>query len=257
MSEITDEMLMAYADGVLDAAKIAAVEVRLAGDPELARRFAHFERTSSRMLAPAFEPLTNLPVPERLLRAAGGMPVAAPAAASPASDSNILEEMFGRLIEGMRGLMPQGTSPLAAAFSLAALVVLGGYGAQLLARQVPEPQPFRIVLETAQSNSVVRFKDETGERSVMPVLSFQDKDGRFCRKYEVTRSNTTRITGVACRDANGDWKIDIEADAGVAPKSGDYETVGANAVDDRIVDMIKGDALDRSRENEQLKKGWK
>lgn len=257
MSDVTDDMLMAYADGVLEPGEIARVEKRLAKDPGLARRLALFEKTSGRVLAPVYDDVLTAPVPDRLLRAAGGVAVAAPAPAPEAAHGGIFGEMFGRLIEGVRGLLPQGTPGWAAATALGCVLLAGVFAARKLSEQVPDPQPFRIALETAQSNTSIRFMAAGGERRITPVLSFQDREGRFCRKYHVVRADTSRVAGIACRDATGDWKIDTEADAGRAPRIGAYETVGAPAIDDRIVDMIKGDAFGRAQEDEFLKKGWK
>ncbi len=146
---------------------------------------------------------------------------------------------------------------MAAAFALAGAVVIAGYGTRMMALQVPEPDPFRITLETAQSGTSIRFTDRDGQRFITPALSFQDRDGRFCRKYDVDRADRTRLSGVACRSADGNWKIEFETETGRAPTSREYVTVGATGLDDRIMDMIKGNSFDRKIENEFLKKGWK
>lgn len=258
MSDVSDEMLMAYADGVLDATARALVDERLIDDAELARRLELFERTSSRSLAPAFDPLMRAPVPDRLLRAAGGEPAGLLLRAK--QQRGFFAEMFGRLFEGIRAVLPQGMPPLGAALALAGTVLVVAYGARTLTIQVPEPDSFRIVLETVQSGTSVRFKARDGERVIVPVLSFQRQDGRYCRSYEVTRADQTRLSGVACRDDGGNWQIDFEADAGHAPAPGRHVTAGASGaagLDDRIMETIKGDAFDRAQEDQLLRKGWK
>src|SRR5579859_449852 len=67
----SDEILMAYADGELDAATRAAVEAAAAADPQLAQRIAQ-HRSLRASLRAAFDPVLTEPVPERLLAAARG-----------------------------------------------------------------------------------------------------------------------------------------------------------------------------------------
>jgi len=86
----SDETLMAYADGELDAATRAAVEAALATDAQLAQRVARHRALRGRLRA-AFDPVLDEPLPERLLASVRGAPaqrhaanvVALPRAAAP------------------------------------------------------------------------------------------------------------------------------------------------------------------------------
>lgn len=262
MADISDETLMAYVDGDLSADKRARLARQIASDRKLARRLAQFEQTSAKSLAPAFEPVLRAPVPERLLHAVSSS-VSSPAPATKSMErwrSGLVSGTSLRIFEGVRALLPKGSSPFAAALALAAAVVLLAGGAVMLARQMPEGDPFRIALETVPSGSSVAFKTADGQRSVAPELSFQSRDGRYCRKYMVTRADQSRLAGVACRDDGGGWRIDFEADGGRAPQGGQHVTAGAAGaagLDDRIGDMITGAAFGRTEEDELLKEGWK
>src|SRR5581483_10390293 len=65
----SDETLMAYADGELDAAERAAIERALDSDPALAARVAQHQALRSDVFA-AFAPILDEPVPPALTAAA-------------------------------------------------------------------------------------------------------------------------------------------------------------------------------------------
>src|SRR5271169_5844680 len=66
---ITDELLMAYADEELSAEERAQVEAAIAREPRLAERIAQ-HRTLRQTLQRSFDGVLTEPVPERLLVAA-------------------------------------------------------------------------------------------------------------------------------------------------------------------------------------------
>lgn len=71
MQKLTDELLIGYLDGELDATASAAVAAALAEDSELNRR-AQALGDSAVALRAAFDDVVHEPVPERLLAAARG-----------------------------------------------------------------------------------------------------------------------------------------------------------------------------------------
>src|ERR1700683_2786605 len=74
---LSDDMLMAYADGEVDKPEFAsernAVEMAIVSDPELARRVERF-RSLRRDLGSLYAEVLDEPVPERLLNAARAQP---------------------------------------------------------------------------------------------------------------------------------------------------------------------------------------
>src|SRR6202166_4682655 len=70
---ISDETLMAYADGELDAAARAAVESAMREDPRIEKRVAA-HRTLRRKVQAAYSAELSEGIPERLLSAARGAP---------------------------------------------------------------------------------------------------------------------------------------------------------------------------------------
>ena len=72
---ISDEQVMAYVDGELDAQTRNEVERAMESDPEVARRVAR-QRALRNKLRAAFNNVLNEPVPDRLVSAARTAPVA-------------------------------------------------------------------------------------------------------------------------------------------------------------------------------------
>ncbi len=79
---ISDEQLMAYVDGELDADARAQIEAAMVSDAELARRVARQQRLREKLRA-AFDEVLREPVPDRLLAAARNAPGAASRARKP------------------------------------------------------------------------------------------------------------------------------------------------------------------------------
>jgi anti-sigma factor RsiW len=67
VTNLSDETLMAYADGQLKTAEMARIERLLAADPELRARLEVF-RATGRDLASLFDGHLNAPLPPRLKR---------------------------------------------------------------------------------------------------------------------------------------------------------------------------------------------
>src|SRR5512135_2932910 len=120
--QISEETLMAYADGELDAAAAAQVEAAIRGDPELAARLAR-QRTLRARLRDAFDAELAEPVPQRLVDAAMRP---APAASKVVPLDAARQGRAGRA--GHAFAWRRASLPLAAAASL-----LLGIGAGFLA----------------------------------------------------------------------------------------------------------------------------
>jgi anti-sigma factor RsiW len=67
VTNLSDEILMAYADGQLKPAEMARIELLLASDPGLRARLEVF-RATGRNLASLFDGHCNAPLPSRLKR---------------------------------------------------------------------------------------------------------------------------------------------------------------------------------------------
>lgn len=276
MSEISDEMLMAYADGALDEKARRLVDGYLASSPEARTRLQPFLVTGE-MLAREFAPLLERPVPDALVAtvltapmskspAAAGRPgLTARAPARPAEKT-----FFARLAELVAMPVPFGVMATACS---AALAVLG-----LAALTQPGPatvgSPSSVValtdtglvaagdlaaaLETAPSQT----KLSSGGSTITPVMTFRSAAGTFCRQYEMATSSGGDIAGLGCRRDDGRWIIRMqEALPQRTQQNSDYSRVAGGdnepAIDATTEKMMSGPALDKNAERALLGNGWR
>jgi surface antigen len=257
VAEISDDVLMAYADGQLESAEAKRLAELLAADEALRRRFAKFAATKPARLARVFDGAVETDVPEQLLKAAAAFDAALRKRSEP--QTSRLSGWLRGMSDGLAGMMPAGMSPAWGALGIAVTVVVVAIGARLAAERVPEPDVFRAALETARSGDAIRFTAEDGDRLITPQLSFLNKTGDFCRKYAITRADRSQIEGVACRDGAGTWRVDMEAEGGPAvdrSKPSLADSGSSMAIEERIGELIKGPVFGRDEEARALKSGW-
>ena len=258
MTEINDEVLMAYADGTLDAEAREAVEVRLAESPELRDLVERMQRSAD-LLAEAFDaPMKEAP-PQALIDTILGQ------------DSNVVS--LGRRREGRGVWREWGGLSIAASIALAVGVGIGslvlgpGTGLQgntyLATGPVPQDSVLHQVLETRASGDDLTL-GSSGQRMVA-VLTFRDATGRPCREVEMIHADLTDLpaeVGIACRDGGGSWTMEGAAEVAVdlvregdsfKPVDGpDAETVEA------VLDAIgAGPALSPDEEARLLENAWR
>lgn len=259
MTRLTDEMLMAYADGALPETERAEIAAALESDAEARAIVAEFRRTAEISRA-AFADVLTEPVPDRLVDTVLGTQTPA---------SNVVELARARK---PRSTMWRTALPLAASVLLviglaAALLVRQQPPAQLIALgPVPSATSLADVLETKPSGTPVALASRTSEGldRLMVVATFRDRKERICREVEaLDPSMQAQIAGVACRDpASGTWIVEGSARiASTAPPSGrDFTPSGADekdALDGLLAVLGATRALPADEEQGLLAKGWK
>jgi surface antigen len=248
MNTWTDEQLMAYADGALPLPQADAIRRAAAADSMLRERIAVFAESRA-LLESAYAAKHDEPVPARLLalfdpevvvaasRAAAQAP-SAPIAASPTAARR-------------RPFVPLA---LAASLVLALLVGL------LVQRQADPVDKLQLVaalndallvaaLETSASG--VPMPDVEARREAMPLATWRDADGRYCRSFEVTRMQPEPISerGSACRSGDGQWLPQATAVASAAATDR-YLPASVSAT-------VPRQPLDPASEQRLLSRGWK
>lgn len=235
MVGIPDEILMRYADGDLDAAERARVDVVLQQDAATRARLKIFTRTSHDAIGPEADKMLREPVPQFLIDtvlASGPAPLPRARAAETRAVSG------GGLASFLAQLLP--TWPAAAAY--AASVALAAAAGWSLALRTPAGQlpaqdtpggavatsttpkaPVAAVriadgnifadgvlqrtLETAPSRSPTMAT--TGEqRAIATVrLSYRGPANSLCRQYDLTFEEGGAFSGIGCRTAEGKWQV--------------------------------------------------
>jgi len=259
MIRLTDEVLMAYADGALPDTEAASVASALEHDVEARAIVAEFRRTAERARA-AYADIMTEPVPDSLVRTVLGTEMCSP---------NVVDMARARKA---RPAIWRSALPLAASVAL-----LIGIGTALLLRELPTAQmitlgpvepttPLAQMLETKASGVAVarpRRGAEDGEH-LMVVATFRDRKARICREIEVLGANMqAKYAGAACRDpVGGTWIIEGMARiASTLPSHrGDFVPSGSDekdALDGLLAILGASKALTAEEEQRLIAGGWR
>ncbi len=248
---ISDETLMAFADGELDTAAAAAVEAALHDDPRLAARVAEHRALRARVQAAFTEELAEL-VPRRLVDTAMR-------AQSAAVDAPKIVPIDAARKRRERSWRRAPLPPLAMAASLAL-----GIGIGFVAWHSPVP----ILGENAQGalmadGSLARALSDQlagpGAAGGVDIgLSFLSKSGSYCRTFRIAKALAP--AGLACRSGT-DWRIDVLTQSAAGPGvQAAYRMAGSSlppAVLAAIQSRIVGQPLDRAGESAARRRAWR
>jgi hypothetical protein len=102
-------------------------------------------------------------------------------------------------------------------------------------------------------------------RGVMlkPMSTFPSIDGRWCRHYVlVTDGDQKRGSGLACRAADGNWRIDVQSASRSMQRQDRGMTAPAGSVDDPVTSyrdqIIGGNVLTKDSEERLIRlEGWR
>lgn len=236
MKEVSDEMLMAYVDGELDAVGRETVERALAESPTL-REEVERQRFLRGALAAHYAPVADEAVPERLRAMLTGG-----AGGGTAVD-------FAAARERRR---PRFALPHFAA--MAASLAAGVVATQLtLAPDGPVAvEDGAMIAQGALAETL-----ETRLASAQPAgaetrvgLTFEDRGGRMCRTFEARA-----LSGIACREQAG-WVLAMTAEGASRPDAG-YRQASAPVLMEQAQAMMAGGPLDAAAEAAAKARGWR
>jgi hypothetical protein len=253
---ITDETLMAFADGELEPTLRAAVEAAIGRDPSVAARVAEF-RLQRERLQQAYSSVLEEPVPERLLAAVGEH-----AAPRPAGTVVHLEALrAASILRPQRKWSWPEWSAIAASVLLGILVsrvgLIGRNGESIGAG--PDGLVARQSLAHALSTELASNQPSGGP--VQVGLSFADKSGALCRTFNTREQRD--MSGFACfRD--GQWHVGMIIEAGpgaTTSGSGGNLRTAASALPPALLraieDRMLGDPLDADQERAARARDWR
>ncbi|MGK7755329.1 MULTISPECIES: anti-sigma factor family protein [unclassified Roseovarius] len=228
--EVSDEMLMALADGELDGATADDLRARIEQDPDLAARYALFAETAASLRA-AF---AQGAVPEHLVRAVRSTAI---------TES---QDRSGATVVPMRRRIAW---PLALAASLAIGI---GFGWTLQDRFAPAGAATLEHAAAALSDVPTgQTRDVAGLGPARALASFETDQG-LCRLISVQPVVSIPRRILACREAGG-WTVAVS----VADGSGDGFSPASDAATEMLdlyLDTIgAGQPLDAASEAKILK----
>jgi hypothetical protein len=250
--DITDELLVAYVDDELDAAQRNLVSSVLASNPALCRR-ADDMRLARDLLREGFPLRPDASVPANIEAAANRLAEACvPRSAQPREKSRFRGRWKYAFAAGL--LLCVGVSGTYLAW------LTGGESTErpvTALMQITPGMPLHGVLESTPSAEVINVPSE--DAAMRAVLTFQAKDGRFCREFEVlARSGSS--TGIACRE-QGEWRAEVLMSSAAAPPNSNYYTPASQSDDPAVAEvvdrLIQGDPLSAQEEADALANGWR
>jgi hypothetical protein len=252
---ISDETLMAYADGELDAATRASVEAAMHDDPEIAKRVAR-HRALRETMQGAFAAVLQEPVPDRLIAAARGR-TATPQTAAP--QSTVADLSLAR--ENARRKASTGPRWQPAAMAASLLLGLGlGFLAWHGSGGLMQPGPSGGLVANAtlaEALSTQLSDDRAPGRVAVAGLSFRSKSGDYGRTFSLT--GTEASSGLACREGT-DWKIKALAQSPhTGANSSNFRTAASEespAIRAAVESSIDGEPLDHAGEIAARQAGW-
>ena len=248
---ISDETLMAYADGELDAATRASIEAAMQDDPEIAKRVAR-HRALRETMQGAFAAVLQEPVPDRLIAAARGQ-TAAPQSA--VADLSLAREAARRKASpGPRWQPAAMAASLLLGLGLGFLAWHGSGGALI---QPGAGGGLVANARLAEALSTQLSDDRTAARVAVTGLSFRSKSGDYCRTFSLTGADAG--SGLACREGT-DWKIKaLVQSPHTAANSGNFRTAASEdspAIRAAVESSIDGEPLDHAGEIAARQAGW-
>jgi anti-sigma factor RsiW len=265
---ISDETLMAFADGELDGTARAAVELAMGDDPQIEKRITEHRAMRQRLQA-AYSAELSEEIPDRLMRAARG--------AAPTALSNAGIERSASPAPPLRTL-PLRTPPLRTRSqrtrslrtgwrmpaSMAAGLIVGlGVGYLLesplkspLMRNAGGAMIARGPLATALSGQLAA--EQSPDSPVRIGLSFLAKSGDYCRTFVLSGAITP--AGLACR-RGAEWQIvTLTEERGAAAGGSGYRTAGSGfsaTILSAVEGQIAGEPLDQAGEKAARGQHWK
>ena len=248
---ISDETLMAFADGELDEKTRREVELAMRRDPALAEKVKRHKALRSNVFN-AFASTLDEQVPQRLHAAARSGKVIH------------LDSVRQLRTPPAPPALPEKTGWSWTEWgALAATLVVGVLAGTIGAKGVGGDEPLasfdnRAGALTAQGRLAEALTRQlAGAAATDPNfkvgISFLSKEGTYCRSFMLPST-----AGLACRSGSA-WRIPVLTNGAMGATT-EYRQAGTalpEAVLEAIDDRIVGQALDASAERAAQEKGWK
>ncbi|AUW59372.1 anti-sigma factor [Sphingobium sp. SCG-1] len=235
MTGVTEEMLVAYADGELDDINRRRVERALAEDPALAKQLAAHQKLRT-TLAAHYAPLANEIVPDRF---------------AILLQSGVSDIAQAREVKERRPVWRSWTSIAAVAAGLLLGLMAGRQWAD-------EAGPLAIKKDMMVARGGLAHALDTQLASAQDAtavvrigLTFRAKDGSWCRSFD-----SAAVSGVACR-ADEDWRIE-QAIPGASQTTPYRQASSADArLSETVEALMAGEPMNATGENAARANGWR
>jgi hypothetical protein len=271
MTVVSDETLMAYADGELSTEETRQLDALLDKSPELRARLEPFALTGS-SLADVFDQPMREPVPERLLALIEGHKSSKPprtaSASSPVIPGEVTSFLNRALAAAREFLLPDGL-PLGGAVAATALLIAVGTGGYLAGRSGGEDIQAMAALKDgvlvaggALHTTLERVpsgaEGNTGVEGlrIVPIQTFHDRTARVCREYEMVNKAGKRFGGIACRVGEGAWQVAVHSKIGGANGYATASEAQSPTLSAARTGLMSGTYLSAAEEDALRASGW-
>lgn len=246
--QFSDETLMAYADGEVDADTRRQIDAAIALDPTIAERVAK-HRALRADLGAAFGGVLEEPIPARLLDAANSSPASTRTASVTDLDAARAAKAGGEKTK--RWSWPEWTA-------IAASLLIGVFAG----RSALHPAQSEMFATTSSgivaSGSLSAALDQqlsgtAADEDVHIGLSFRSKGGNYCRSFTAGAA-----AGFACRE-DTQWRVRALSEGAANAAGGEYRMAGSElppAILTAIDAVMAGEALDGEQERAARERGW-
>lgn len=263
-----DELLSAYLDGELSAEREAALERRLEADPALALRLERMSQADS-AVRDAYAPVADEPLPQAVLDMIAAHAAEPTAAEQGDARSGTVVDLGTRRRARAHG---PGAFPWPLALAASVTLAIGGVLGYLVAPQGGAPEAGLLAsiggvapgsglhdaLEAAPSGTARAIASGL---SATPVLSFESRDGAYCRELAIAGAGGS-AAALACRRDDG-WQVEALSFLS-GPSQNDGRPGGefrpaaraSSAIDAAVDERIVGDPLDAAAEAALIERGW-
>jgi hypothetical protein len=253
---ISDEILMAYADGELDAAAREAVESAMREDPQIAASVARHRALRLQVQA-AYAAELSEEVPPRLLTAAKGAREkgALDTEGRVVSLQDAVRASPGSGVARRRRWRTMGSLAAGVVAGVAAGFLIWGRAGSPFVRDAGGELLARGQLAQALTSQLVA--EQSSRSGVLIGLSFLARSGDYCRTFAL--SAAVPQSGLACRHGEG-WQVQaLIRGSGATGGSSEYRTAGSSmpaAILSLVQGQIAGEPLDPAGERAARQRGW-
>jgi hypothetical protein len=242
---VTDEMLMAYADGDLDEATRAQVEQAMEAQPELREVVERHTRLRA-SVSQTFEPVLEEKVPDRLSRMLESTPA-----------PNVVPFKRADTVRSpQRWQLPVWMSIAASAVLGVAIGYFVWHRPEASATVVAQSDGLVASGTLASALAQQLASTQTGKEPVRLGVSYRDRAGEYCRTFSAGGENA--FAGIACANG-GNWRIRMLTEA-QSREGGEYATAASSiptSVLEVVNENIQGEPLNAAQEARAAEQHWK
>ncbi|MET1412226.1 hypothetical protein ABVF61_08175 [Roseibium sp. HPY-6] len=245
-TKMTDEIIMAYADGQLPEAEAKKVEIAAEADETIRQKIRMFKETASQLKSAAAD---LPPVPDALAERLSAMLGADSAEAEVLRQDNVVP--FTR-----RNWIRQWPTAIAASITLVAGLAAGmAIGPFSGSENNP---PFGITALADPEIAIALSSVESGSSTVLGsgatlnvIASFVDADNTLCREFDYEAVNGPSIVSVACHVGDA-WHPKIAIAANTEQSANFAPASSLEALETWLSTSGFGDPLELEEEKQQL-----